>query len=408
MKELVIVGGGVVGRCVARQASQTHKVTLIDQDDPDHKGCSWGNSGYLVPSHFVPLASPGMLWAGFRMLFNRESPFGMHRPWTPDTLRWLFRFMQHCNTGHTLNSQELILTLNLRSQELYRKWAAEWAEAPVSERGLILACEQWDTLDHETKGSEVAKSLGLAAEVIGPEEVSARVGTNVSSIGGVHYQCDSHLTPGDVLVALDRDLDERGVTRVTGAVRDIQLGDSLQVKAGSETFGGDQVVIAAGAASGSLARMLDLRLPMAGGKGYSMVIEDTGLVTTPLIMLEGRMALTPLSNGIRVAGTMELGATDLSINPHRLAGIEQTLRRTVPGIAGAARIGEVWSGLRPCSPDGLPYIGALQRDSRVIFATGHAMMGMSLGPITGELVAQILRGEQPELDINRLNPERFK
>ncbi|MBL8049228.1 MAG: FAD-binding oxidoreductase [Chthonomonas sp.] len=403
MKHVAIVGGGIIGRCIARVASESHRVTLIDAEPADHRGCSWGNSGYLVPSHFSPLASPGMLLAGLRMLPHRDSPFGIHQPMRGEMLSWLLRFARHCTKRHVAATHQLILDLNLRSQRLYREWAQGWPDAKISEAGLLLGCERWDTLDHETESVKVAKNLGLEAEVLSDHETQERFGQRVSSVGGVFFKCDSHLNPGDVLAALDADLAARGVTRLQSRVTRLDEIDA------------DQIVIAAGAESSALTRSFGLKMPLIGGKGYSLIVPVEEPPTTPLIMVEGRTAITPMAGAVRIAGTMELGAEAAGINPARWEGVLSTARRTLPDLApqiiafaeSDAGKERVWSGLRPCSPDGLPYIGRVRTDPRVIIATGHAMMGMSLGPITGHLVGQLLRDETTDLSLIPLDPHRF-
>jgi D-amino-acid dehydrogenase len=174
-------------------------------------------------------------------------------------------------------------------------------------------------------------------------------------------------------------------------------------------FSADEYVLAAGSWSPGLARGLRLRLPMQPGKGYNLTLpQPKRLPAMPMTLAEARVAVTPMGSSLRFAGTMELAGLDQSINPTRVNAIAQAVPRYFPEFSpDDFRDVPAWSGLRPCSPDGLPYVGRSGRYANLSIAAGHSMMGVSLGPITGKAMAEIVSGEAPSLDVSALSPDRY-
>jgi D-amino-acid dehydrogenase len=172
---------------------------------------------------------------------------------------------------------------------------------------------------------------------------------------------------------------------------------------------GDEFVLAGGAWSGQIARPLGLRLPMQAGKGYSLTLPHAPIrPRMGTILSEARVAITPIGDSLRIGGTMEMAGLDETINPVRIRGIQKAACRYYPDLSPQAFDDvQPWSGLRPCSPDGLPYLGRTQRYANLIIATGHAMLGLSLGPITGKLTADLLAGRRPDIDLTLLDPDRY-
>jgi D-amino-acid dehydrogenase len=177
----------------------------------------------------------------------------------------------------------------------------------------------------------------------------------------------------------------------------------------AEEFAGDEFVMAAGAWSGALLRRLGVSLSLEPGKGYSLTVPSPPeRPRRSLLLQEARVAVTPMGSSLRVGGTMELGARALGVNPPRVRGILRSLGRYLPAFPAAVFEGVApWSGLRPCTPDGLPYLGRAARWDNLLVATGHAMLGLSLGPVTGKLIAELISGETPSIDLAALRPERY-
>jgi D-amino-acid dehydrogenase len=415
-KHVLVVGGGIIGLCVAYYAARRgHRVTVVERGGPDHNGCSLGNAGMIVPSHFVPLAAPGMVRLGLRMLLNPEGPFAIRPRASADLMHWGWRFVRAANAAHVERSAPLLRDLNLRSRCLFKELADEWgSDFGLTRRGLLMLCKTERTLREETHVAGSARRLGLPAEVLTPEE-AARLepGVQMDIAGAVYFPQDCHLDPARFVAELTRALTKHGATfcwstDVTDWRTDGKRVHAVQTSRGELTA--DEFVLAGGAWSGRAARDLGLFLPLQAGKGYSVT-----LPTAPqrpsicAILTEARVAVTPMDGALlRFAGTMEIGGLDTAINRRRVKGMLKSIPRYFPEFQpdDFAAL-PVWAGLRPCSPDGLPYIGRPRRYANLVIATGHAMMGVSLAPITGKLVAEIVSDQSPSIETELLRPDRY-
>jgi len=413
-KSVVIVGGGVIGLSAAYYALKSgHRVTVLERGGPDHQGCSLGNAGMIVPSHFVPLAAPGMVSLGLRMLLNRESPFAIRPRLDPGLFRWGARFVRSANAAHVARSAPLLRDLHLASRRAYEELQQEIGGFGLVQRGLLMLCKTEKAFKEESHLAGEARSLGLSADVLTPED-AARVDPDarMDIAGAVHYAQDCHLSPGRLMAALAAGVEHLGgdirwKTEATGWRR---TGDRIMaVRTGNDAIVADDFVIAGGSWSPEIVRDLAITLPIQAGKGYSITLpRPRQLPRLCSILVEARVAVTPMGDSLRFGGTMEIGGLDLAINQRRVNGILKSIPRYFPEfrIADFAEL-PVWSGLRPCSPDGLPYIGRFGAYRNLVCATGHAMMGVSLAPVTGSLAASILSEEPPSLDISLLSPDRY-
>jgi D-amino-acid dehydrogenase len=413
-RRVLIVGGGVLGLSTAHYALRRgFEVTLLERGTPQDLGCSFGNSGLIVPSHFVPLAAPGVVGRALRHLFRPESPFYVKPRLDAGLLDWGWRFWRAAGRAQAARAGPLLRELMLRSRACYEEWAAAWpAEFGLVQQGLLMLCRSQQGLEEESAVAERARGLGIPAQVLTPGETAAREpGLTLRIAGAVHYPLDCHLTPARLIATLRRRLEEAGgrtswQTEVQGFR---QRGGRIEAVA---TAGGeiaaDEFVVCAGAWSSSLLRGLGLRLPLQAGKGYSLSLPSPPeLPRTPAILSEAHVALTPMDGTLRVGGTMELAGLDTTINPARVRGILKAVATYLPRFTPERFSGVApWCGLRPCSPDGLPYLGRFARFANLWAATGHAMLGVSLGPVSGELLAQLLAGEAPAIPIEALSPDR--
>lgn len=410
MSETGIIGGGISGLCTAWYLAREGRSVTIFNDGPIADGCSFGNAGMIVPSHIVPLAQPGMIAKGLRWMFDSTSPFYIKPRLDSALLRWGWQFYRHANEAHVERSIPALRDLSLRSKHLYREMARELGFT-WTENGLFMLYKTEAAAREMQHEADVANEAGIEARVLSAAEAQAlEPNVRLDIRGAVYFPGDAHVTPGEVMQALISRLHALGVRfqeKVTGFRR---AGRRVTgIEAGGTVFPVDDVVVAAGAWSPELTRLLDYPLLLQGGKGYSFEwIENAPDLRVPAILLEARATATPMAGGLRFAGTMEIAGTDLRVNPNRVRGIHQALRQYYPEFAvSAPKTEEVWSGLRPCSPDGLPYIGLLPNWHNVVLATGHGMMGLSLGPATGELTTRLLTGKSPEIDPAPFRPDRF-
>lgn len=276
-----------------------------------------------------------------------------------------------------------------------------------------MLCQTEYALHEEAHTAEKARALGVPAEVLDATQAAAlEPNVRMNIAGAVLFPQDCHLTPHRFIELLEDQCAKLGVRFVWDAeVRHLRtLGRRVAaMKTDSGEFGFDELVVCGGSWSPELARTLGLHLPLQAGKGYSLTLpQPRQLPQLCSICTEARVAVTPMGSTLRVGGTMEIAGLNEDINPVRVQGIISSFCRYFPEFTPAdfASI-QPWRGLRPCSPDGMPYVGRTAKFTNLSLATGHGMMGLSLGPIAGKLMAEILSGETPAWDIRLLSPDRY-
>jgi len=415
-KRIVIVGGGVIGLCSAYYcAKRGHRVTVIDAGDGEH-GCSHGNAGMIVPSHFTPLAAPGMVALGLKWMWNPESPFWIKPRLSWELLDWGLKFWRSATAEHVRRSAVVLRDMHLASRACFEEIAAECGnDFGLVKKGLLMLCKTQHALDEEAETAKAANELGIPAQVLDARQTAALdPAVRMDVAGSVYFPKDCHLSPSAFMRSLRKLFENLGVTlrdrsevtrwEVTHGGRRIAT-----VRCGDEVIEADEFVLAAGSWSPELARDLGLRLLMQAGKGYSLTLErPRELPQICSILTEARVAVTPMGSSLRVGGTMEIAGNDTSINPRRVSGIIKAMPAYFPEFRVEDFTGlKPWVGLRPCSPDGLPFLGRSANHENLIIATGHAMMGLSLGPVSGRLVSEIVSGEQSEIDVAMLAPGRW-
>ena len=415
-KSILIVGGGIIGLSTAYHAVlHGHRVTIVERGAPGHDACSMGNAGMVVPSHFVPLAAPGMVAVGLRMMMSRESPFYIRPRLSLELLDWCRRFVRAATPAHVGRCGPILRDLHLASRRCFEDLAAlHGADFGLTKKGLLMLCRSPRTLEEEAHVAEEACKLGIPAEVLSPEATSRLdPGVRMDVAGSVYFPLDCHLAPERLVALLTRELEKAGVTFHWSTELVGWRHGAGRITAAATSRGelsADEFVVAAGSWSSQAVRSLGLRLPLQAGKGYSLTIPaPRRLPGICSILTEARVAVTPMGSSLRFAGTLEIAGLDETVDPARVRGIIKAIPSYFPEFtADDFRGVPVWCGLRPCSPDGLPYIGRVRRFSNLSMATGHGMMGISLGPITGKLVAEILSGEPPCIDTTPLSPDRHE
>lgn len=410
---VVVIGGGVIGLSVAATcAERGHRVTLVDAT-PQTRGASLGNAGMVVPSHFVPLAAPGMVSMGLKWLANPESPFYIRPRLDWDLLRWGYRFWRASRASRVRRVAPLLRDLHLASRAAYAELAAGGEDLGLTQNGLLMLCKTPEAFHEETETARIATSLGLTAEVLTANEAAVREpGIAMDIHGAVHYAEDCHLDPQRYVAAREAAVRRANGELIYGPRATGWRTTGNRIVAVETTAGevaGDQFVLAGGAWSSDLTRRLGLRMPMQAGKGYSVTHpQPKRMPQVCAILVEARVAVTPLAGRLRFGGTMEIAGMDERINPRRVAGILKSIPRYYPEFSFEDFAGlEPWQGLRPCSPDGLPYLGRTRVADNLVVATGHAMMGLSLAPITGQIVASLIDREPTAIDLQLLDPDRY-
>jgi D-amino-acid dehydrogenase len=408
--EVLIVGGGAVGAaCALELARGGVDVTLLERGSELAAGCSSGSAGLLCPSHAAPLATPAALRLGLRWMLRPDSPFYL-RP-RPGLLPWLALFVAACGPERAAAATKLVRTLAVESLALHAE-LAEKLDTGFERRGVLNVYEtEKGLVAGRGEAEEYQTELGLPAQVLDADqarELEPALGSTLA--GAVYYAEEAHCDPSRLVHALGQAATEAGAEVRTGVE---VLG--LRVERGRvavvETTAGivrpQMVVLAAGAWTRLLARELGLFLPLEGGKGYHVELDLLlGAPRIPVFLQEVRVIATPLAERLRLSGTLELAGLDLRVDRRRVDAIATAGRKALPGLADAG-VRAVWRGLRPCTPDGLPAVGRTRVADNVVFATGHAMMGITLAPLTGRLVAALVAGGDPGIDLSPLDPDRF-
>jgi len=408
---VTVVGAGIIGAATALElARRGVDVTVLDRGGVG-AGCSRGNAGWLTPCFSTPLPAPGVLTGSLKWLLDPESPLRIAPSLRPDWFRWMARFLASARPGPYQAGTEALLALSRYSFDAYRSLDRE---APGSfgfaQRGLLVVARDPDVLAHAAAEGERMGRLGVRAERLDPAGVrSLEPALRLPVAGGVFYPDEAHCEPLLAVQAVARAAETAGARFQTAEVLGFET-EGGRVAALHTTAGrmeADHVVLATGAWSKSLGRALGLRLPVLGGKGYTVLLEDVApRPAVPIKLYEPRVALTPRANGLRIAGTLELVDGDERVSRRR---VEAVLRAglTALGIDGTPRIVEVWRGLRPCTPDGLPIIGKAPAFANLVIATGHQMCGLHTAPGTARLAADLLMGAAPFFDPRPFRSDRF-
>ncbi len=414
-----VVGGGIIGLCCAYYlARQGHRVTLLDRGAPAEENCSHGNAGLVVPSHIIPMAAPGVAWAGLKWMRDPQSPFYVQPRLSRGLAAWGWRFMRAGTPARVRAAAPVLMRLNMASRAAFEELSDELSDEPsgfdFERRGLLMLFQTQAALDEEGHVAEHARRLGMPAEILDAQQVARRdPGIQMDVRGGVFYPNDCHLSPHKLMAQLRRALEQAGAqlkwgTEVSGWNLEGRRVRGVRTARG-EAIEADEWVLCGGSWSPQTARQLKLRLPMQAGKGYSVTLpRPRHRPTLPSLLMEARVAVTPMGHSLRVAGTLELAGLSTAVNPSRVEGILKAMPRYFPEFEAADFEGlEAWAGLRPCSPDGLPFVGRTRRFDNLCVATGHAMMGLSLGPVTGQLIAQAVAGAPSPLSSPLLSPDRY-
>ena len=412
-KNIVIIGGGIVGLSSAYfLQKEGHQVTVIDKSDIT-SGASFVNAGYLTPSHIIPMASPGMITKGLKMMFNSASPFYMKPRLDADFLKWSWYFKKSSTKAKVEKAIPVIKDVNLLSRDLFEgiKASGDLGDFQLERKGLLMLYQTQKMLDHEMEVAQKASFLGLEVNELDKVQLSdMEPNIQIAAEGAVHYECDGHTTPTEIMPKMLQYLQRVGVKIQTNEeVLDLSVtnGKVNDIKTSKGNYTADEVVLAAGSWSGALAKQLKIKLPLQAGKGYRINVARPLGISMPAVLLEASMAVTPMKGFTRFAGTMEFSGINDYIRKERVEAIAAGAKKFYPGleITTEEKL-NAKSGMRPVTPDGLPYIGRSGQIKNLTFATGHAMMGWSLGPATGKLVSEIIDEKKTSMDISAFIPER--
>ncbi|CAM1343958.1 NAD(P)/FAD-dependent oxidoreductase [Tenacibaculum amylolyticum] len=412
-KKVVIIGAGIIGLCTAYYLHQEgNEVTIIDKSDFT-SGASFVNAGLITPSHIIPLAAPGVINKGIKWMLNTSSPFYVKPRLDYDFLKWSWLFKQASTANRVEKSIPAILDINILSRTLYEEIkSTNQFDFFYKDKGLLMLYKTDKAGEEELQVAEKAKKYGLKVSELSAEEIT-KLEPNVSLDikGGIHYSTDRHMTPNDFMYQMKNYLVAKGVTFALGEeVKDVEVSGTklTSIITNNTTHTCDELVVATGSWTQNFLKKLKINVPVQAGKGYRIDTYTNTGITTPSILLEAKVAVTPMNGFTRFAGTMEIGGINHKINKNRVNAITNAAKSYYTNLAikEEEKIAAE-CGLRPCSPDGLPYIGRLSSITNVLVATGHAMMGWSLGPATGKLITELVSEQKTSIDIAPFHVERF-
>lgn len=412
--KVTVIGGGVIGLCSAYYLQKEgYEVTVIERGDITD-GCSFGNMGYMSPSHFVPLASPGIIAEGIRHMLSSSSPFYIKPRLNWDLMQWGYHFWKNSNAATVKRNAPHLNNILQLSRQLINDMRQDIGDSfDMEEKGCLMMCKQQKTLEHEFHLADDAEKFGLKVERLKRDSVQQlEPDVEVDVAGAVLFKDDCHFNPGKMMLALKNNLEKKKVqfqlnTTVTGFEK---MNDKIvAVITDKGKFDCSQLVVSSGSWLPIVAKMMGVKLLLQPGKGYSHTYSHVEKnIRYPAILVDGRCAITPWDNQLRIGGTMELSGINNKVLVKRMQGIYDSALNFYPGLKiDFPPADKIWSGLRPVTPDGLPYIGKVPHLGNVVFAGGHAMLGISEGTGTGKLVSSLLMNRSTDIPITAFGLKRF-
>jgi D-amino-acid dehydrogenase len=410
--DVAVLGGGVVGiACGLELARRGARVLVLERGRVGH-GCSYGNAGWLTPSLAAPLADPALVPKSLAWLLDPESPLYIQPRLDLGLLRWLVGFLLASRRDRFERSAAALVQLCRASLELWDELARRSPEGfGYERRGILEVFERPEALEASRAGAERLKASGLRPELWSADEVREREPAIAGpQAGGWYYPDDAHCDPLAAARALAAEATRAGVTIAEETEVYDAAGDRAEPRRLLTTRGevrADAIVIAAGSWSAAVGRAFGLRVPVLGGKGYALLLPRLERHPARAIHLpERKVAVTPHRDVLRVAGTLELVRDDLSINERRLRAVLRGAQ-AVLAIPREPAVLEVWRGLRPCTPDGMPLIGRARARSAVWLATGHQMIGLTAALGTARLLGDLMEGKPPAFDPEPFRADRY-
>jgi D-amino-acid dehydrogenase len=407
---VLVAGAGAVGLSSAYFLQRAGcEVTVLDAG-PVGAGASWGNAGWVSPSLSAPIPGPAAVVTALRSVGKPDSPLWLAPQPDPAFALWGLSFLRHCTRASNERGLAATALLSKDAFRFYDVMRADGLAVGLERRGLLFIARSAAELDAELAELSRAASHGVAAGItrLSGDECRDRqpvIGPDVA--GGVFVESDGHLDPRRLTAALAALVTSRGGTiRASTPVRGfaVRNGRVAAVLAGAgEQIAADSVVVAAGALSVPVTRLLGARLPMTAGKGYSISVACPELPEAPMYLVESRAGATPLAGRLRLAGTIEFSGLNSRLDRRRITSLTRAARAYFPALDWTD-VAEEWTGMRPLCPDGLPVLDRVPGTANAYVATGHSTLGITLAAVTGAHMAEFVStGSAPPA----LRPFRF-
>ncbi|MFO0962853.1 MAG: FAD-dependent oxidoreductase [Phycisphaerales bacterium] len=409
----VVVGAGIVGLCTAYFLARAGRRVVVVDREPVGEGASGGNAGLLSIGHY-PLTRPGVSWRGLRWMFDRSAPLFIRPRPDPTLISWLWDFHRHCNQRWLDRCMKSLCEMGFPTLALFEEIIAkEGISCDYRRDGWLDVVMRAENLPHAEAEAKALVPHGYRYQMLTGDELRARSPCFSDEVAGAVWYTDSaHCHPRDFMLGLARACERHGVElhigpEVVGIARD-RAGDAAGVLCSDGAhLAGSSVVVAAGVWSGTLGPSMGMDIPMQGARGYHLQYEDIPqLPFTGCVLHETFVAVTPMRDQLRLAGTLEIQELGKPWMRNRLAMLSTGAQRYLRGIDQGRVVAE-WAGYRPCTSDGMPVIGAVPGTRGLFIGTGHAMMGMTLGPVSARAIADLVLGKRPAIDLELCDPARY-
>ncbi|MFM6930115.1 MAG: NAD(P)/FAD-dependent oxidoreductase [Bdellovibrio sp.] len=409
--DVLIVGAGIIGTSIGAELSRRGASVCVIDKGSVGRGCSYGNAGWMTPCFAMPLPMPGMLVKSMKWMMDPSGPLYIKPSLSLDLAAWLFHFMKAMNATQARRAVDGLVVLSQKSLMEYEKLGQKYPEIRFEQKGLLMASRTQAGVAAAVEELEYVKDVGVPGKKLSGEEILAMEPALKSPmLGGVYFSHEAMGEPYQIVQAMASEIRKNGGDilescemldfEMSGNKIDKVLTSQGEIKA-------KQVVVATGSWSKSFAKLLRLRIPILGGKGYAMIVPKLEKQPKyPIMIVEKKIAVTPRENTLRIAGTLELVDQDFSITQRRVENIKNGAREFLH-LPEQIEIQELWAGLRPCTPDGVPLIGYHKDVPNLMLAVGHQMLGLQSGAGTGLLVADLLENKKPFVDMGIFNVHRF-
>lgn len=406
--DVAIIGGGAIGAAVAYELSRSGAQVLVLERSTGAQGCSRGSAGLISPSHSETLASGTSIRHGIAWMGRRDSPFHV-RP-RVSVIPWMARFLAASLPERSASASRTLRSLTAASLERHEALARSGMPTSFKRQGILSVYESERTFERASR--RIGDTNGAAAHALGPEAARELLPGLSPRIGGaIYHPEEAHCDPSRFVDALLDAAHDLG-TEIRSGVETLRLRRVENSVSKLETTTGEisaeTVVLAAGVWTRNLATDIGVKLPLEAAKGYHLEIErDPSQSSVPAFLEDAHVTATPFQGRLRLTGTLDLSGLDLRVDPIRLRAIEDAAHRTL-NLPAVVRPSGVWRGLRPCAPDGMPIIGRAAEVDNLLIATGHAMLGIALAPITGEIISDLVLARRPRHPAEPFAPSRFR
>lgn len=415
-KDVIIIGGGIIGVCTAYYLQTQGIRSLILEADEVCSGASKGNACLLATNHVIPLASPGAISKGLRWMLKPDSPFYVQPRLSLELAKWLWLFWKNATHLKVQQSAPVLATMLQNNLQLVHDLCKQKViDFPFWNLGFTDLYNTQKEFSAGQKEAELIESLGIPTQILGAKDLTKLdiALENSPAVGAIHYPEDCHLEPEVYVKQLAEYVQQNGSElkthcRVLGF--ETERKKITQVKTTQGNFESENIVIANGAWAGMLLKQLGIFMPLEPAKGYSMTFDTPdNAPKIPLLLSESKVALTPLGKKFRISGTLEFSGINLKINERRTKAIFEAPAKYIPDLKLPPEIiAKAWAGFRTCTPDGMPLIGRSGRYENLLYAIGHNMIGISLSNITGKLIQQSITGSELEVSSPLISPQRFE